>query len=454
MAVHGSEGGLLRICTAGSVDDGKSTLIGRLLHDSKSVYEDQVVSVEKASKNRNAGPIDFSLFTDGLKAEREQGITIDVAYRYFATSRRKFILADTPGHEQYTRNMATGASTADVAILLIDARNGVRTQSKRHARIARLLGIKDFVLAINKMDLVDFDQEVYEKILDDFSEFLDGAGVHAIPMSALEGDNVTTRSERTPYFNGPPLLEYLETVQVHRNLPALPFRFPVQMVIRPNQDFRGFAGQIQSGIIRVGDTVTSWPSGNTATVTRIVTFDGDLAMAFAPMSVTLTLDREIDTSRGDVFTTAPHPTGVSGASPTEQPAFVGQKFEAEVVWMDERPLDPGRVYLLKQGTRMVTAEINHPLMLNQIGSVEVSVARPLVFDRYTDNRGTGSFILIDPATQFTCGAGMITEPVRAGAAIVAAPMTAAERIARLARQAASDEDAVQAVRQALEEMLA
>jgi sulfate adenylyltransferase large subunit len=441
MAINAAEGGLLRICTAGSVDDGKSTLIGRLLHDSKSVYEDQVASVEKASKNRVAGPIDFSLFTDGLKAEREQGITIDVAYRYFATSRRKFILADTPGHEQYTRNMATGASTADLAILLIDARNGVRTQSKRHARIARLLGIKDFVLAINKMDLVGFDQEVYDKIQDDFAEHLAGASVHAIPMSALDGDNVTTRSERTPYFNGPPLLEYLETVQVHRNLPALPFRFAVQVVIRPNQDFRGFAGQIQSGVVRVGDQVTSWPSGNSATVTRIVTFDGDIAMAFAPMSVTLTLDREIDTSRGDVFTTA------------EQPAFTGQKFEAEVVWMDERPLDPGRVYLLKQGTRTVTAEINHPLMLNQIGRVEVSTARPLVFDRYAENRGTGSFILIDPGTQFTCGAGMITDPIRESPSAIVAEMSAAERIARLARHAPSDEDAIEAVRKALEEML-
>jgi sulfate adenylyltransferase large subunit len=450
---QGGAGGLLRICTAGSVDDGKSTLIGRLLHDSKSVYEDQVSSVEKASKNRNAGPIDFSLFTDGLKAEREQGITIDVAYRYFATSRRKFILADTPGHEQYTRNMATGASTADVAILLIDARNGVRTQSKRHARIARLLGIKDFVLAINKMDLVGFDQEVYDRIVDDFSEFLTGAAVHPIPMSALEGDNVTTRSSRTPYFDGPPLLEYLETVQVHRNLPALPFRFPVQMVIRPNQDFRGFAGQIQSGMIRVGDKVTSWPSGNTAVVTRIVTFDGDLGMAFAPMSVTLTLDREIDTSRGDVFTPFDPAQRATDGPGGVEPAFVGQKFEAEVVWMDERPLDPGRVYLLKQGTRTVTAEINHPLMLNQIGNVEVSTARPLVFDRYIENRGTGSFILIDPATQFTCGAGMITDPVRAATTTIAAPMSAAERIARLARHAASDDEAIEAVRKALEEML-
>jgi sulfate adenylyltransferase subunit 1 len=440
MAVHGSEGGgLLRICTAGSVDDGKSTLIGRLLYDSQSVYEDQVSSVEKASKNRNAGPIDFSLFTDGLRAEREQGITIDVAYRYFATARRKFILADTPGHEQYTRNMATGASTADVAILLIDARNGVRVQSKRHARIARLLGIQDFVLAINKMDLVDYDAEVFDKIRDDFDEFLKGASVHAIPMSALNGDNVITRSDRTPYFDGLPLLEYLETVQVHRNLPAAPFRFPVQLVARPDQDFRGYAGQIASGIVRVGDRLTTWPSGKSARVERIVTWDGDLDMAFAPMSVTLTLDHEIDISRGDVL--------------TSEPAFVGQKFEAEVVWMDEKPLDPGRVYLLKQGTRTVTAEVNHALVLNQIGNVQVSTARPIVFDRYAENRGTGSFILIDPATQFTCGAGMITEPVREASHLHAAPLTFAERLAHMARRASSDEEAADLVRKALEEML-
>jgi sulfate adenylyltransferase subunit 1 len=439
MAVYGSEGGLLRICTAGSVDDGKSTLIGRLLYDSQSVYEDQVSSVEKASKNRNAGPIDFSLFTDGLRAEREQGITIDVAYRYFATARRKFILADTPGHEQYTRNMATGASTADVAILLIDARNGVRAQSKRHARIARLLGIQDFVLAINKMDLVDYDRDVYEKIQDDFEEFLAGAAVHAIPMSALNGDNVITRSDRTPYFDGLPLLEYLETVQVHRNLPAAPFRFPVQLVARPDQDFRGYAGQIASGIVRVGDRLTTWPSGESAVVERIVTWDGDLDMAFAPMSVTLTLDHEIDISRGDVLTI--------------EPAFVGQKFEAEVVWMDEKPLDPGRVYLLKQGTRTVTAEVNHALVLNQIGTVQVSTARPLVFDRYAENRGTGSFILIDPATQFTCGAGMIGEPVRETTHLHAAPLTFAERLAHMARRASSDEEAADLIRKALEEML-
>ena len=455
MAVHGTEGGgMLRICTAGSVDDGKSTLIGRLLYDSQSVYEDQVSSVEKASKNRNAGPIDFSLFTDGLRAEREQGITIDVAYRYFATARRKFILADTPGHEQYTRNMATGASTADVAILLIDARNGVRVQSKRHARIARLLGIRDFVLAINKMDLVDYDRDVYEKIQDDFEEFLQGAAVHAIPMSALNGDNVITRSDRTPYFDGLPLLEYLETVQVHRNLPAAPFRFPVQLVSRPDQDFRGYAGQIASGIVRVGDRVTTWPSGKSAVVTRIVTWDGDLDMAFAPMSVTLTLDHEIDISRGDVLT----PFDAAQGAPSDsrgalEPAFVGQKFEAEVVWMDEKPLDPGRVYLLKQGTRTVTAEVNHALVLNQIGSVQVSTARPIVFDRYAENRGTGSFILIDPGTQFTCGAGMITDPSREASHLHAAPLTFAERLAHMARRAESDEEAAELVRKALEEML-
>ena len=432
--------GLLRICTAGSVDDGKSTLIGRLLYDSQSVYDDQLHAVEKASKNRSAGPIDFSLFTDGLKAEREQGITIDVAYRYFATARRKFILADTPGHEQYTRNMATGASTADVAILLVDARNGVLAQSRRHARIARLLGINDFVLAVNKMDLIDFDRDVFDKIQDDFGDLLQGAAVHAIPMSALHGDNVITSSDRTPWFTGPSLLEYLETVHINRNLPALPFRFPVQLVVRPDQDFRGYAGQIASGTVRVGDRLTTYPSGQSANVKRIVTYDGDLDMAFAPMSVTLTLDREIDTSRGDVL--------------TAEPPLVGQKFEAEVVWMDEKPLDPGRVYLIKQGTRTVTGEINHGLVLNQIGTVVVTTARPIVFDRYETNRFTGSFIVIDPATHFTAGAGMIVNQVREGAApVVAAPLTAAERIAQMARRAASDEEAAALVRQALEDML-
>jgi sulfate adenylyltransferase large subunit len=435
-----THGSLLRICTAGSVDDGKSTLIGRLLHDSQSVYEDQVHSVKDASRNRGVGLIDFSLFTDGLKAEREQGITIDVAYRYFATAKRKFILADTPGHEQYTRNMATGASTADVAILLVDARQGVKVQSRRHARIARLLGITNFVVAINKMDLVDFDREVYDGISDEFEEILQGASIHPIPISALQGDNVITPSERTPWFRGPSLLQYLETVQVQRNLPALPFRFPVQLVSRPNDEFRGYAGQVASGTVRVGDTLHAWPSGRSARVKRIVTYDGDLDLAYAPMSVTITLDDEIDISRGDVLTT--------------EPPLVGQRFEAEMVWMDERPLDPARVYLLKQGTRTVTAEVNHGLVLNQIGTVTVNAARPLVFDRSESNRATGSFIIIDAATHFTAGAGMITNVVREGTTpAAAAPVSAAERIALLARHAASDADAIEAVRNALEEML-
>jgi len=431
--------GLLRICTAGSVDDGKSTLIGRLLYDCQSVYEDQVHSVAKASKNRNAGPIDFSLFTDGLRAEREQGITIDVAYRYFATARRKFILADTPGHEQYTRNMATGASTADVAILLVDARHGVRVQSRRHARIARLLGIRDFVVAINKMDLVDFNRDLYEGIREEFEEILSGARTHAIPVSALHGDNVITGSERTPWFDGPSLLEYLETVQVTRDLTSLPFRFPVQLVLRPNHEFRGYAGQIVSGVVRAGDRITAWPSGRSARVSRIATYDGELDYAFAPMSVTLTLDDEVDISRGDVLTIDP---------PT-----VGTEFEADVVWMDERPLDPGRVYLLKQATRTVTAEIHHGLVLNQIGTVNVTTARPLVYDRYGENRATGSFIIIDPATHFTAGAGMISNELHHVVKPTNAPISAAERLARLARHAGSDAEAVEAVRKALEELL-
>jgi sulfate adenylyltransferase large subunit len=396
--------------------------------------------VKAASKNRGVGLIDYSLFTDGLKAEREQGITIDVAYRYFATARRKFILADTPGHEQYTRNMATGASTADVAILLVDARQGVRVQSRRHARIARLLGITDFVLAVNKMDLIDFDRDVFEAIRDEFEEILRGARFHAIPISALQGDNVITTSERTPWFDGPSLLEFLETVEVTRNTPALPFRFPVQLVVRPNDGFRGYAGQIASGTVRVGDAIHVWPSGRSARVRRIVTYDGDLEMAFAPMSVTLTLDDEIDISRGDVLTT--------------EPPMVGQRFEAEMVWMDERPLDPARVYLLKHAAKTVTAEISHGLVLNQIGTVIVSTARPLVFDRYEANRGTGSFIVIDPATQFTAGAGMIVNAARENSAtIAAAPVSAAERLALIARRAGSDAEAAEAIRKALEEML-
>jgi sulfate adenylyltransferase large subunit len=432
--------GLLRICTAGSVDDGKSTLIGRLLYDSRSVYEDQVHSVEKASKNRTAGPIDFSLFTDGLKAEREQGITIDVAYRYFATAKRKFILADTPGHEQYTRNMATGASTADVAILLVDARHGVRVQSRRHAQIARLLGIQDYVLAVNKMDLVAFDRDVFDGIVDEFDKILPTSNLHPIPLSALHGDNVITRSSRTPWFDGMALLEFLETVQVDRAASAAPFRFPVQLVQRPSHEFRGYAGQIVSGTVRPGDAVTIWPSGRGSTVARIVTWDGDLDVAHAPMSVTLTLTDEIDISRGDLLTRA------------DQRPFVETAFRSDLVWMDDRPLDPSRVYVLKHTTRTVTATVDHSLVLNQIGSVTVTAARPLIFDRYVENRATGSFILIDPATNFTAGAGMISDAVYGRDSSGAQP-TAAERLARLARSAASDEAAVEAVRNALEELL-
>jgi sulfate adenylyltransferase subunit 1 len=445
--------GLLRICTAGSVDDGKSTLIGRLLYDSRSVYEDQVSSVEKASKNRTAGPIDFSLFTDGLKAEREQGITIDVAYRYFATARRKFILADTPGHEQYTRNMATGASTADVAILLVDARNGVRIQTRRHARIAQLLGITEFALAINKMDLVDFDRQIFDDIVDDFEEILPNARIHPMPISALNGDNVITRSDRTPWFDGRSLLEYLETVEVDHKMIDKPFRLPVQLVVRPDQEFRGYAGQILAGSIRVGDAVTSWPSGLSAHVKRIVTWDGDIELAHAPMSVTLVLDDEIDISRGDTITAQDPTVKASGAAVqgAGQP-HVGRHFEADVVWMDERPLDPARLYMLKHTTRTVTVEANRPLALNQIETVTLSTSRPLVFDRYRDIRATGSFILIDPTTNFTAGAGMIIDAIRDDHTSEYRP-NAAERLVTIARSAASHDEAVAAMQRAIEELL-
>ena len=429
--------GLLRICTAGSVDDGKSTLIGRLLYDSRGVYEDQVKSVEKASKNRTAGPIDFSLFTDGLRAEREQGITIDVAYRYFATSRRKFILADTPGHEQYTRNMATGASTADVAILLVDARHGVLEQSKRHARIASLLGIQNFALAVNKMDLVDFDRDVFESIASDFSVLLAGRSLYPIPVSALHGDNVITRSDRTPWFDGPSLLEYLETVEVARNAANGPLRFPVQLVSRPHQDFRGYAGQILSGTVRVGDTITAWPSVRSSRVRRIVTWDGELDVAFAPMSVTLVLEHELDISRGDII--------------VNSPIHMGKRFKADVVWMDERPLEPNRLYVIKHASGTTTAQVDTRLLLNDIGRVTIETSRALVYDRYADQRGTGAFILIEPTTNFTAGAGMITEHLQDEAPD--RHPGAAERLAHLARTAATEGEAIEAVRRALEELL-
>jgi len=315
----------------------------------------------------------------------------------------------------------------------------VRVQSRRHARIARLLGIRDFVVAINKMDLVDFNRDLYEGIREEFEEILSGARTHAIPVSALHGDNVITGSERTPWFDGPSLLEYLETVQVTRDLTSLPFRFPVQLVLRPNHEFRGYAGQIVSGAVRRGDTVTVWPSQRTTWVARISTWDGDLEVAYAPMSVTLVLEHEIDVSRGDVL----------AAGEIE----VGQRFEAEIVWMDERPLDPARVYLLKQATRVVSAEVNRGLVLNQIGTVTVTTGKPIVFDRYADNRFTGSFILIDPGTNFTAGAGMITSAVQESSAAALARPSAAERLVQIARGASTEAEAVEAVRRALEDIL-
>jgi sulfate adenylyltransferase large subunit len=436
-------GGLLRICTAGSVDDGKSTLIGRLLYDSRSVYEDQLKSVQAASRNRTAGPIDFSLFTDGLRAEREQGITIDVAYRYFATARRSFILADTPGHEQYTRNMATGASTAELAVLLVDARHGIREQTRRHARIARLLGISTFVLAVNKMDLVGFDEDVFAQIRADLPEALEGAQVQAVPISALDGDNVIIPSDRTPWYDGPALLPFLETAETVRAVEDAPFRFPVQLVIRPDHTFRGYAGQIASGRVSVGDEITAFPSGRRARIARIVTWDGDLATASAPMSVTLVLDSEIDVSRGDTLAAAHAGSG--------EP-HVGRRFSANVVWMDERALQPGRPYVLKHGTRAVTASADSGLALNEIGVVTLTTGRPLVFDPYGQNRTTGSFILIDPATNFTAGAGMIVAALGDTHATVAPG--AAERLAAAARGAGSEAAAIEAVRAVLEEVLA
>ena len=431
-------GGLLRICTAGSVDDGKSTLIGRLLYESRGVYEDQVRSVEFASRHRGVGAIDFSLFTDGLRAEREQGITIDVAYRYFATAKRKFILADTPGHEQYTRNMATGASTADVTILLADARHGLRPQSQRHARIARLLSVSTFVVAVNKMDLVDFDRGVFDAVAGDFTELLGDAHVHAVPVSALLGDNITSRSARTPWYDGLPLLEHLESLQPNHRRGDAPFRYPIQLVLRPNDEFRGYAGRIASGSIRVGDEVQAWPSGYSTRIARIATRDGDLETASAPMSVTLTIEDTLDLSRGDVLAIG-------------RP-YVGTSFEADVVWMDERPLDPARTYRLKHTTRTVVAEANAPLALNEIGSVTISTSRPLVFDPYTTNRKTGSFVLIDTSSNFTAGAGMITGPAKASTT-TRRWHSHAERLATIARRARSDADAADAVLRALDEIL-
>jgi sulfate adenylyltransferase subunit 1 len=434
---------LLRFTTAGSVDDGKSTLIGRLLFDSQNVYEDQMKAVSEASVNRSAGPIDFSLLTDGLRAEREQGITIDVAYRYFATARRKFIIADTPGHEQYTRNMATGASTADLAIILIDARNGVLPQSRRHSCIAALLGIPNFVVAVNKMDIVDYSEDVFRTIEAEFREFLsrlNGPRAYFLPISALAGDNVVQRSRRMPWFEGVSLLEHLETVPVYDRTSATTFRFPVQRVVRPDQTFRGYAGQIASGTIRPGDAVLALPSGQRSQVKSIETFAGALEEAIAPMSVTLTLEDELDISRGDMIAAA------------QRVPEVSRQFDASVVWLSAKPLDNTRTYLLKHTTQTVTAEIKavrhrvnvtslehepcERIEMNAIGVLRIETSRPLYFDPYAQNRVTGSFILIDSSSNATVGAGMILAPVIAERAKRPAPaarqdrVTPAERMAR------------------------
>jgi bifunctional enzyme CysN/CysC/sulfate adenylyltransferase subunit 1 len=407
---------LLRFTTAGSVDDGKSTLIGRLLHDSKAVYEDQLASVKKSRINRSTGPLDFSLLTDGLRAEREQGITIDVAYRYFATPRRKFIIADTPGHEQYTRNMATGASTADLAVILIDGTKGLLPQTRRHAFIASLLGISNVLAAINKMDLADYREDVFRKLQDDFlvlAAQLGIANVQCVPISALEGDNVVDRSKHMPWYDGPTLLEHLETVPLPEKDSLQGFRFPVQTVIRPDATFRGFAGRIASGSIHPGDPVVALPSGRKARIRSIVTYDGELPQASSSMSVTLQLDEEIDLSRGDML-----------VSLDERPA-VSRKFLASLVWLHGSALEMGRTYLVKhtaRQTKIRALNIRHRvnvntlahepaarLQMNEIGSVEFETHVPLFFDPYSSNRTTGSFILIDAATNATVGAGMIQE---------------------------------------------
>ena len=412
---------LLRFLTCGSVDDGKSTLIGRLLHDTKMIYEDQLAAVKRDSvkfgTTGEAGGVDLALLTDGLKAEREQGITIDVAYRYFSTDRRKFIIADTPGHEQYTRNMATGASTCQLAIILIDARHGVATQTRRHSYIVSLLGIKHVVVAINKMDLVGFSQDAFDRIKADYTAFVAKLGiadVQFIPMSALKGDNVVDKSGAMPWYMGPPLLNHLESVHIASDRNLAEMRFPVQYVLRPNLNFRGFAGTVASGIIRRGDEIVALPSGKRTTVKSIVTFEGEIEEAFAPMAVTVTLADEIDISRGDMLT---HPAS---------PPHVSAQVEAMVVWMAEKPFVAGRNYWIKQTTRIVSGEIAElrygvdvntlekrpiaQLGLNEVGHVALSLNQAIAYDPYKFNAATGSFIIIDRLSNNTVGAGMILEP--------------------------------------------
>jgi bifunctional enzyme CysN/CysC len=413
---------LLRFITCGSVDDGKSTLIGRLLYDSKLIFEDQLAALEADSKKvgTQGGEIDFALLVDGLAAEREQGITIDVAYRYFSTDKRKFIVADTPGHEQYTRNMVTGASTADLAVILIDARKGVLTQTRRHSFLVSLIGIRHVVLAVNKMDLVGYDAAVFERIAADYRAFAAEIGlaeVLAIPISGLKGDNITSASEATPWYGGPTLMQHLESVEIDESrLQAGDFRLPVQWVNRPNLDFRGFAGEIAAGVARPGDRVRILPSGRESRIERIVTRDGDLDLALAGQSVTLTLADEVDCSRGDIIAAA------------DAPAEVADQFETTIVWMAEEPLLPGRPYWLKLGAKTVSATITEPkykinvntlerlaakqLELNEIAVCNISLDQPIAFDPYATNHDTGGFILIDRISNGTVGAGMITFALR------------------------------------------
>ena len=410
---------LLRFITAGSVDDGKSTLIGRLLHDSKSIFEDQLSAITKTSERRGGmGAVDLSLLTDGLQAEREQGITIDVAYRYFATPKRKFIIGDTPGHEQYTRNMVTAASTANLAVILIDARKGVLTQTRRHTFITSLVGVPHIVLAVNKMDMVDYSEETFDAICAEYRAFAAQLGLHemtCIPMSALNGDMVVERGENLNWYQGSPLLELLENVVIDHDINTTDFRYPVQWVCRPQtqeyHDFRGYMGRIESGVIAAGDEITILPSGRTTKVKEIVTYDGNLQCACAPQSVTLTLTDEIDISRGDMF--------VKSATMPQ----VSKEFEAMLCWLSESPLDLNRKYIIKHTTRVVKCvfarleyrvDVNTleqhssaTLNMNDIARVAMKVQQPLVFDSYIKNRFTGSFIVIDEATNNTVAAGMI-----------------------------------------------
>ena len=436
---------MLRFLTCGNVDDGKSTLIGRLLHDSKMIYEDQLAAVQAdsvKSGTTGTGKIDLALLVDGLQAEREQGITIDVAYRYFSTSTRKFIIADTPGHEQYTRNMATGASTCDLAIILIDARYGVQTQTKRHSFIVSLLGIQHVIVAVNKMDLMDYSESVFNKIKQDYLSFtstLDLHDINFIPMSALDGDNVVNPSENMPWFTGLPLMEALNSVKIANDHNFADARFPVQYVNRPNLDFRGFCGTVASGVFHKGDVVTALPSGKSSKIKSIVTYDGDLPEAFPPMAVTFTLEDEIDVSRGDML-----------VGKYQKEPIVSDKFKASIVWMTEKPLTPGRQYAIKLATRSVYGSISlihhridvntlehhdaNELKLNEIGSCTVSVTAPVVFDPYKNSKWTGSFIIIDRLTNGTVGAGMITgitddENLK--------PVSAADRAARFSQTASA-----------------